>query len=144
MTARRWSDDERGRGIADANSSVPAISELAALAATPEWVAEEPERHLLPGLRERIEISGLSLDGAEVQADGSLRITLSSGTKLSRREIRKSVWSILGGAVEMTTHVHETSSDEKVAFDVVTGLPPGDGPFSTHGHTLRIEVVQPA
>ena len=144
MTARRWSDDERGRGVTDANASVPAIQELATLAATPEWVAEEPERHLLPGLRERIDISGLSLDSAEVQADGSLRIGLSSGTKLSRREIRQSVWSILGGAVEMTTHVNETSSDGKVAFDVVTGLPPSDGPFTTHGHTLRIEVSQPA
>ena len=144
MTTRRWSDDQRGRGIADANSRLPAIQELATLAATPDWVAEEPEKHLLPGLRERIQISGLSLDGAEVEADGTLRIALSSGTKLSMREIRQSVWSILGGAVEMTTHVHETGSDGKVRFDVVTGLPPSDGPFSTHGHTIRIEVSQPA
>jgi hypothetical protein len=144
VTSRRWSDDARGRGVAEAGASLPAIKELAELAATPDWVAEEPETHLLPGLRERIAISGLSLDRAEVNSDGALHVALSSTAQLSRREIRQAVWSILGGAVEMTTHVHETKPNGKVTFDVVTGLPPGDGPFATHGHTLRIEVSQPA
>jgi hypothetical protein len=57
VTSRRWSDDARGRGVAEAGASLPAIKELAELAATPDWVAEEPETHLLPGLRERIAIS---------------------------------------------------------------------------------------
>lgn len=120
------------------------MRELAGLADTPDWVAEDPEKHLLPGLRERIEISGLSLDGVDVQPNGSLHVSLSSGTQLSKREIRQSVWSILGGAVETTTHVHEKNANGKMTFDVVTGLPPSDGPFTTHGHTLRIEVSQPA
>jgi len=123
---------------------LPAIRELATLAEMPDWVAEEPEKHLMPGLRERIEISGLSLDAVAVESDGALHIALSSTTQLSRREIRQSVWSILGGAVEMTTYVHETQANGKVTFDVVTGLPPSDGPFATHGHTMRIEVYQPA
>lgn len=143
MTARRWDNDERGHGVADARGAVPAINELAGLAGSEDWVAENPESHLLPGLKERIEISGLSLDSTSVEPDGSLRIRLSSATKLSRHEVRESAWSILGGSVELTTYVHERQQDGVVSFEVVTGIPPGEQ-FATHGHTIRIEVVQPA
>ena len=142
MATRRWDTDERGHGIADASRSKPAIAELAELAGTKDWVAEDPEAHLLPGLRERIEISGLSLDSVAVEPDGMLRVRLGSATKLSRREIRQSVWGILGGVVELSTLVRETDAGEVVTFEVVTGIPPG-GRFSTHGHTLRVEVAQP-
>ena len=73
-----------------------------------------------------------------------LRLRLTTATRLSRREIRQSVWSILGGAVEMTTHVLETNDGDTVSFDVVTGMAESPGQFATHGHTLRVEVVQPA
>ena len=139
----RWDTDERGRGIASARQSLPAIEQLAELAGVTDWVAEDPEAHLLPGLRERIEISGLRLDSVEVDPDSTLRVRLGSGTKVSRREIRQSVWGILGGVAELSTLVRETASGEIVTFDVVTGIPPG-GHFATHGHTLRIEVAQPA
>lgn len=142
MGARRWDDDERGHGVADARASLPAIQQLADLAGSRDWVAEDPEAHLLPGLRERIEISGLSLDEARADPDGTLTLRLASSTKLSRREIRQSVWSILGGAAELSSHVNETTADGVVRFDIVTGIPPG-GHFATHGHTLRVEVMQP-
>ncbi len=140
---KRWDTDERGRGVGTARQSVPAIEQLKELAETADWVAEDPESHLLPGLRERIEISGLSLDAFETEADGVFRVRLSSTTKLSRREIRQSVWSILGGVVELATLVRENASDDVVRFEVVTGIPPG-GHFATHGHTIHLEVVQPA
>lgn len=144
MTSRRWDTDERGEGVANARTSLPAIEELAQLAARERWVAEDPEAHLLPGLRDRIAITGLALDEVAVDADGALRLRLTTGTRLSRREIRQSVWSILGGAVEMTTHVRETNHGDTVKFDVVTGMAEDSGQFATHGHTLRVEVVQPA
>ena len=143
MPSRRWDTDERGEGVADAKSSVAAIDELSGLAGAERWVAEEPEKHLLPGIRERVAITGLTLDEVAVEEGGAMRVRLSSATRLSRREVRQSVWSILGGAVELTTHVHETNSDGVVSFEVVTGIPPG-GRFATHGHTLRIEVAQPS
>lgn len=143
MTARRWDTDERGEGVADARATLPSIEELATLARSERWVAEEPEKHLLPGIQDRVGLTGLSLEGASVEEDGTLRVRLSSATRLSRREIRQSAWSILGGAVEMTTHVRETNDDGMVRFEVVTGIAPG-GEFATHGHTLRIEVAQPS
>lgn len=141
--ARRWDTDERGHGVASASGSLRALNELADLARSENWVAEDPEAHVLPGLKERVAISGFSFDDAVVDGDGTLRVRLSSATKLSRREIRQSVWSILGGAVELTTHVHEATAGGAVIFEVVTGTTPG-GHFATHGHTLRIEVVQPS
>lgn len=140
---RRWDTDERGHGVADARVSLPAIQQLAELAGAREWVAEDPEAHLLPGLRERIEISGLNLEEAALEPDGVYRIRLASAAKQSRREIRQSVWAILGGVAELTSLVRETQADGAIRFEVVTGIPPGEGRFATHGHTLRIEVDQP-
>ena len=142
MSARRWDSDERGHGVADALSSLPAIQQLAELAAVKDWVAEDPEAHLSPGLRERTEISGLVIDSIEVEPDGALRVRLTSAIKQSRREIRQSVWSILGGVTELATFVRETSSGDAISFEVVTGIPPGEGPFATHGHALRLQVDQ--
>lgn len=141
--SRRWDNDQRGRGVAAAGHSLPDIEQLAELAGTSDWVAEDPEAHLLPGIRDRVAIAGLTLDSFEVQANGAFRVRLGSATKLSRREIRQSVWGILGGVVELSTLVRERASHEGVRFDVVTGIPPG-GHFATHGHTLVIEVAQPS
>ena len=140
--AGRWDSDDRGHGVGDASAAVAAIEELEKLARTQEWVAEDPEAHLLAGLRERLDLTGLTLESTAVEPDGKYRIRLASGTALSRREIRQSVWTILGGVAEMSTFVAETASEQVVAFEVVTGMPPG-GRFATHGHSLRIEVLQP-
>jgi hypothetical protein len=87
-------------------------------------------------------MSGLSLDGFATEPDGTFRVRLGSATRLSKREIRQMVWSILGAVVELSTLVRENPSDDVVRFDVVTGNPPG-GHFGTHGHTIRIELTQP-
>lgn len=138
----RWDDDKRGHGVADARASLPAIRQLAELVESRDWVAEDAESHLLPGLRERIEISGLTLDAVGVEPDGTLRVRLASTARLSKREVRQSVWAVLGGVAELTSLVRETQADGMILFEVVTGIPPG-GRFATHGHTLRVEVVQP-
>jgi hypothetical protein len=83
MTRRRWDNDERGRGVGDARASLPAIQQLAELAASEDWVAENPEAHLVPRLRERVEISGLVIDSVEVDPDGALRVRLSSAANPS-------------------------------------------------------------
>ena len=85
----------------------------------------------------------VTAESAQAEPDGSFRVRLFSSTKQSRREIRQSVWAILGGIAELTTLVRETQSGNATIFDVVTGIPPG-GTFATHGHTVRIEVEQPA
>ena len=140
MTSRRWDSDERGRGVADARASLPAIQQLVELADSDNWLAEDPETHLLPGLRERVEVSGLVIESVEVEPDAALRVRLNSPAKQSRRELRQSVWSILGGVAELATFVRETRSADWISFEVVTGNPRDEGPFATYGHVIRLEV----
>jgi hypothetical protein len=59
--SRRWDTDARGKGIADARAHLPAIEEMAELASLPDWVTEDAEAHLLPGLRRGAEASGLTI-----------------------------------------------------------------------------------
>src|SRR5262245_47604248 len=44
----RWDGDERGRGVASADGEVVELERLRAAMALPDWVAEEPDLHLLP------------------------------------------------------------------------------------------------
>lgn len=140
--AKRWETDQRGRGVADARASLPAIQQLANLAGSPDWVTEEPEAHLLPKLKERVEGLGLTITRAIVESDGALSVHLAGAGKGTRRELRQLAWTVLGGVAELTTHVHETRDDGSIRFDVVTGIPPTDGGFATHGHALRLTLQQ--
>ena len=45
---QRWDTDERGRGVASAADFAPALERLLEASRKPDWVAEEPEHHLLP------------------------------------------------------------------------------------------------
>jgi hypothetical protein len=47
----RWEGDDRGRGIATAGQLVPGVGDLLAAFNEPDWVAEQPEAHLLPHAR---------------------------------------------------------------------------------------------
>ena len=138
--SRRWDTDERGHGVADASAHVPAIDELARLAATPEWVAEDPEEHLLPGLRRGAEASGLTITSFATTPDGNFIVHVKGAGGMSRREVREAAWRTLGAVAELASHVREVHDEEGgVMFDVVTGSPEG-GRFATHGHSLRLVV----
>lgn len=139
---RRWDTDQRGHGVADARARLAAIQQLAELAGSPDWVTEDPEAHLLSKLRSRTEGTDLTITAVRVEPDGALGIDLHGARKLNRRDLRQTVWSILGGVAELSSHVRETQVGESVRFDVVTGIAPGDGRFATHGHTLRLNVEQ--
>ena len=139
--SKRWDTDLQGHGVADARDRLPAIQQLAELVASPDWVTEEAEAHLLPGLRKGTEGTGLTITAVSVEPDGALSIDLHGARKMTRRELSQAVWSILGGVAELSTHVQETQVGESVRFDVVTGIAPG-GRFATHGHTLRLNVEQ--
>jgi len=140
--SRRWDTDERGHGIGDASSHLPAINDLAELAARPDWVTEDPEEHLLPGLRRGTEAAGLTITSFAATPDGEFTVHVKGASAMSRRELRQAAWIVLGAVAEMSTHVHETRNDDGVTFEVVTGQPEG-GHFATHGHTLRLVVDSP-
>ena len=138
-SARRWDSDERGHGIGDASAHLPAINELAELAARPDWVTEDPEEHLLPGLRRGAEAMGLTITSYATTPDGTFTVHVKGASGKSRREVRQAAWTALGAIAELAAHVREVQGDGGTVFEVVTGQPEG-GRFATHGHSLRLVV----
>ena len=137
---RRWDTDERGHGVGTAGAYLPAINKLAELAALPDWVSEDPEDHLLPGLRRGAEAAGLTITSFTTNPDAMFIVHFKGAGERSKREVRQAVWSIIGSIAETSALVTEKRDADGVVFDVVTGTPDGVGPFATHGHTLRLVV----
>ena len=137
--SKRWDTDERGHGIGDASAHLPAINELAELASKQDWVTEDPEEHLLPGLRRGAESTGLTITSFATTPDGTFTVHVKGASEMSRREVRQAAWTTLGAIAEITTQVREVKGDAGVVFDVVTGQPEG-GRFASHGHSLRLVV----
>jgi hypothetical protein len=52
---RRWDNDTRGRGVADGGWIAPGVRRLLGALAEADWVAEDPDVHLLPHLRRACE-----------------------------------------------------------------------------------------
>ena len=50
---RRWDIDEIGHGIASGRAFTPDVQRLEAALELPDWIAEQPEAHLLPHIRQR-------------------------------------------------------------------------------------------
>jgi hypothetical protein len=137
---RRWETDERRHGVSSAAAHLPAINELAELATTPDWVTEDPEDHLLPGLRNGAEATGLTITSFATDPEGMFVVHFKGASGLSRRQLRQAAWTIAGGVAEMSAHVREKRDDGGVTFEIVTGNPQDSGPFATHGHTLKLVI----
>jgi len=147
MADRRWDEDERGDGVADAMQFVDGAAELIAAMQRPNWVAEEPEAHLLPHLEQACESLPLQILTARTSDDGSYEVQL----RWTREEagvgaIRASIFSLLGEVAEPSSYIRQRRPDSTpdspvvLSFDVVTGIV-DEMPFKSHGHTLRLDVV---
>jgi hypothetical protein len=138
---RRWDTDDRFVGVADASGFARGIEELAVLARRPGWVAEEPELHLVPHLRDA-NIAGLQLTECQTTSDGVLAVSATYVPDASRHDIRQSAWAMLGSIAEPAASVREDVDGETIMFDMVTGIPDGPGPFASHGHSVRLTLTQ--
>jgi hypothetical protein len=147
MADRRWDGDERGDGVADATQFVDGAGELIAAMQRPNWVAEDPEMHLLPHLQHACETLPLQILDARGLADGSYDVRLRwTGDQAGVGAIRASIFGLLGWIAEPSSFVRQRridSTDGSIAtlrFDVVTGIV-DEVPFKPHGHTLRLSVA---
>ena len=146
MAERRWDGDERGDGVADASRFADGADELIAAMRRPNWVAEQPELHLLPHLEQACESLPLRLVDTRITADGSYEVELDwAGEEAGVGAIRASIFGLLGAIAEPASYIRqrrtETSdgSAEQLTFEVVTGIV-DDTPFKPHGHVLRLNV----
>ena len=136
---RRWDGDDRGRGIASGESHVPHVRRLVHALERPDWVAEEPELHLLPHLERAALGLGFGLGGATTDgATYELRLTW-LGEK-GRRPLRRAAHALIGAVAEESTHVHEWVDGDTIVFDVATGMVGEDAHFAPHGHLLRLRI----
>lgn len=146
MDARRWDGDERGEGIADARSFAPGAAELVEAMGRRNWVAEQPEAHLLPHLRRSCESLPLELVDAQASADGSFDVELRwTGESGRIGDVRAAIFALVGGFAEVATYVRQrrsqTAPGDEVVFEIVTGILEEPGGFAPHGHTVRLSVT---
>jgi hypothetical protein len=151
----RWDDDERGRGVADARRLLPGAEELTTALAEAEWVAEQPEAHLLPHLRRRLEADGsrFELVRARDEPGGGYALELAwKGAGGDLRAVRAAVYALVGEVAESATYVRQRveppaadvdagAPGARVFFEVATGMLDGDTPFASHGHVLLVRVA---
>jgi hypothetical protein len=141
MAARRWDGDERGEGVADAGSFAPGGAELVDAMQRSNWVAEDPDAHLLPHLQRSCESLPLELLGARVSEDGSYDVELRWTGETDRiGEVRAAVFTLVGGFAEVYTYVRQRRGADAVVFEVVTGILGEESSFSPHGHAVRLRV----
>ena len=147
MTAARWDDDERGEGVADASQFAEGASELIAAMRRPNWVAEEPELHLLPHLRRACEALSFRILEAHTSDDGVYDVQLCwTGDEVGVGALRASIFSLLGSIAESSSYIRQrrNGTDDgsigMLTFEVVTGMV-DELPFKPHGHTLRLSVT---
>ena len=138
----RWKGDERGAGVADAAAFAPGAEALVAAMRAPDWVAEEPELHLLPHLRRACESLPLRLVGTRTSDDGAFDVDLRwTGEPRRLGDVKAAVFSLVGSFAESSTHVTQLEPDgDTVSFAVVTGML-GTALFVPHGHTVRLTVA---
>jgi hypothetical protein len=124
---------------------VPDLDRLRAAMLEPDWVAEDPDRHLLPHARRLCAERGWELTRAEVR-NAVLEIDVSAPA-LTVPSPREAAFALLGTFAEASTHVVERVADvgEEVVICATTGMlqdDPGTGSFVPHGHAVRIRVVR--
>ena len=143
--ARRWDGDERGTGIADGGWIGDDLSELVAALAEPDWVAEEPELHLLPHLQGACEATGSpwTLRHTEV-AQAVYVVSLDwTAASASMRQLRADTYALIGAVAESVSYIHQRVENETVHYDVVTGMLATDTPFRPHGHLIELRIGGP-
>src|SRR5215470_3774206 len=143
--SKRWDTDDRYEGVADARSFAVWIEELGGLARRARWIAEDPEVHVVPQLRDassQLGIDGFRMLRTGTDQDGVLTAAFEHPLGASRRDIRRLAWALIGAFAETMASVRERHDGHQVIFDVVTGEPEGTGPFASHGHTVRL-ILQP-
>jgi hypothetical protein len=144
VPSQRWDNDLIGHGVASAASASPALRRLLDASAEADWVAEQPEVHLLPGLQAALEADYLPLRllAYRLGTDGRLMVDLAwtSRAAVGPRAVRQAVYSLLGSVAELTTHVAERRANGDFEFTVVTGILNGDSRWVGHGHLLRLRI----
>ncbi|WP_432931315.1 hypothetical protein ACQPZZ_11090 [Microbispora sp. CA-135349] len=134
---RRWDDDERFTGIADASAMEPQVSALLEAMTRDGWVTELPEAHLLPHLRRACGSEWL-LTGERLLTDGVYEVTVSLAGDREGVHVHRDVIRLLSAIAESVFFVRQAAPG---VFECVTGMLDGDSGYASHGHMVRLIVT---
>ena len=139
----RWDGDTRGRGIGDASQLLEGVAELAAAFHDPDWVAEQPEAHLLPHVEAWCRRDGrLVLTAADADDAGTYVLNLEwRGARGAVGATRAAIFSLIGSFAESATYVRQRRASTNLQFEVGTGELAPDARFAPHGHVVVINVT---
>jgi hypothetical protein len=141
----RWDDDTRLVGVGSAAPLLPAVRSFSEAASDAGWVAEDPVRHLRPGLDAWLASApeGLWRDLTLTIADSWLVIDVMWAGEGRLRDLRADAYALLGSFAELDTFVTQRvdPGSRAVVFELATGLP--EGHFAPHGHLVRLVVRGP-
>jgi hypothetical protein len=147
---KRWDDDDRGHGVADAAGLVAGAGELVAAFSDRTWVAEHPEVHLLPHVEAWCQRDQrLALTDAHIDETDAYILDLEwRGARGGVGEARAAVLSLIGSFAESATYVRQRrvrdcgdGSPMTLRFEVGTGELAPDARFAPHGHVLVLNVA---
>ena len=142
MRRRRWDIDERGHGVASGHAFSPNVAELAEAMDDPEWVAEDPESHLLPHLVAACSEADTPLRIASYRSEGEVfvvELEARDGTD-PIGELRRAAVALTATIAEESTHIRQRKKDDVIEFDVVTWSVASGTRFAAHGHLVRLRI----
>jgi hypothetical protein len=139
---KRWEGDERGHGLGDARRVEPGVRELLDAVTLPDWVAEAPDVHLSPHMRGWLEHNDVfALEGAHADEAGAFVLQLSwQGRAGDLRGLRAAAFELIGTVAETATFVRQRRGEDRVVFEVATGMVGEDIHFAPHGHVIVLDV----
>jgi len=142
----RWDGDVNDQGVENGLWIAPDVNALLAELASPGWIAEEPEVHLQPHLRDACEAAGSPWILRQSGLTGtvftvSLEWTRHAG---NLRQLRADAFALLGSFAESTSFVRQCVTDDAVEFRCTTGMLGGDTSFASHGHLVLFRIDGPA
>ena len=137
---QRWEGDSRGFGSNDARALATGVRALLHAMGHPNWVAEEPEKHLLPQIQEASANGSLWKINSTAEVDGVFIVYLEWLGEPRIEAMRSAAFALVGAISEFSTHVRQVIRDRCVDFDVVVGMLDGDVFPRGHGHQLRLRV----
>ena len=143
LPQRRWDDDKSGHGVASAIWGVPSARRLLDAMTAPDWVAEDPDVHLLPHLRRACEAPGSPWTLLATEWDGGI-YTLAlewCGPEPGMARLRADVFALLGSVAELSTYIHQRVTAVGIEYDMVTGILDGETQFRGHGHGVRLRIT---
>ena len=144
MSPVRWSGDTRGRGVSDASSSLPALERLRKALRREDWVAEQPEAHLLPHIVASCEAGSSPWTLLNTAVEHAVLVVTLAWQRQSRdASLRRDAMGLIGAFAESNTFVHQVKSGGDWVFEVTTGQLEGDASYAPHGHLVRL-VVRPS